>query len=67
MVEYFWEVYYWVVFDEVEVMVVIGGDGFMLYVLYVMFDFGWVILVYGVNYGMVGFLMNKVKSIWMIL
>lgn len=52
----------WVDFAEADVLVVLGGDGFMLHVLHSMLDHGRVIPVYGVNHGTVGFLMNKAKS-----
>jgi len=52
----------WVPQDEADILVVLGGDGFMLHVLHDMLDIGRVIPVYGVNHGTVGFLMNKAKS-----
>ena len=56
------EAHHWVPPEEAEVLVVIGGDGFMLHVLHAMLDLGRVLPVYGVNHGTVGFLMNKAKS-----
>jgi NAD+ kinase len=41
---------------------VVGGDGFLLFVLHTMLDHGRVVPVYGINHGTVGFLMNKAKS-----
>ncbi len=52
----------WTSPEEADVLVVLGGDGFMLHVLHRMIDHGRVIPVYGVNLGTVGFLMNKAKS-----
>lgn len=48
--------------DQANAVVVLGGDGFMLQVLHQMLDAGRVIPAYGVNWGTVGFLMNKAKS-----
>ena len=45
-----------------EVVVVLGGDGFMLQTLHQMLDAGRVVPAYGLNLGTVGFLMNKQKS-----
>ncbi len=45
--------------DEAEVVVVLGGDGFMLQTLHGMLDTGRVIPAYGMNLGTVGFLMNR--------
>lgn len=52
----------WVSPEEADILVVLGGDGYMLHVLHAMLDHGRVIPVYGVNHGTVGFLMNKAKS-----
>ena len=49
----------WVSLAEADAAVVLGGDGFMLSVLHMMLDAGRVIPAYGLNYGTVGFLMNK--------
>lgn len=56
------DVYPWVPQEEADVIVVLGGDGYMLHVLHKMLDQGRVIPAYGVNHGTVGFLMNKAKS-----
>ncbi len=52
----------WVPLEEAEVVVVLGGDGFMLQTLHHMLDKGRVIPAYGLNLGTVGFLMNKQRS-----
>ncbi len=52
----------WVPLEQADVLVVVGGDGFMLHVLHEMLDAGRVVPVYGVNLGTVGFLMNRLKS-----
>ncbi len=48
--------------EEADVVVVLGGDGFMLQTLHHMLDSGRVLPAYGINHGTVGFLMNPVKS-----
>ncbi|MDE2437566.1 MAG: NAD kinase [Sphingomonadales bacterium] len=48
--------------DQADVLVVLGGDGHMLHCLHHMLDTGRVIPAYGLNYGTVGFMMNKPKS-----
>lgn len=48
--------------DQAEVLIVLGGDGHMLHCLHHMLDTGRVIPAYGLNYGTVGFMMNKPKS-----
>jgi len=52
----------WVPLEEADVVVVLGGDGFMLSVLHTMLDAGRVIPAYGLNHGTVGFMMNKARS-----
>jgi NAD+ kinase len=52
----------WVPLDQAEVVVVLGGDGFMLQTLHHMLDHGPLIPAYGLNLGTVGFLMNKPRS-----
>ncbi|PKB25133.1 NAD+ kinase [Novosphingobium kunmingense] len=47
---------------EADALVVLGGDGHMLHCLHHMLDQGRVIPAYGLNYGTVGFMMNKPKS-----
>jgi NAD+ kinase len=48
----------WVDPAEADVLVVVGGDGFLLHVLHEMLDRGVIKPVYGMNLGTVGFLMN---------
>jgi NAD+ kinase len=48
----------WVDPDDADVIVVVGGDGFLLYSLHEMLDRGLVKPVYGLHLGTVGFLMN---------
>ena len=48
--------------EEADVVVVLGGDGYMLSVLHGMLDAGHVLPAYGLNHGTVGFLMNKQRS-----
>ena len=52
----------WVSPEEADIVVVVGGDGFMLQTLHAMLDHGNVKPVYGVNLGTVGFLMNKYRG-----
>ncbi len=47
---------------EADIAVVLGGDGQMLHALHEMLDADHVIPAYGINYGTVGFMMNKPKS-----
>jgi len=49
----------WVPPAEAEVLVVVGGDGFLLHVLHEMLDWDHVLPCYGLNLGTVGFLMNS--------
>jgi NAD+ kinase len=49
----------WVKPAEADVLVVLGGDGFMLHVLHEMLDREKVRPCFGLNLGTVGFLMNK--------
>lgn len=48
----------WASPEEAEVLVVLGGDGFLLHVLHEILDQGVLKPVYGMNLGTVGFLMN---------
>ncbi len=52
----------WVPLEDADIVVVLGGDGFMLTVLHRMLDAGRVIPAYGLNHGTVGFMMNKARS-----
>ncbi|MCK0128572.1 NAD kinase [Erythrobacter sp. F6033] len=49
----------WVPIEEADVVVVLGGDGFMLQTLHGMLDAGRIVPAYGMNLGTVGFLMNR--------
>ncbi|WP_114951719.1 NAD kinase [Sphingosinicella terrae] len=48
--------------EEAELIVALGGDGFMLYTLHRMLNRGRVCPVFGMNRGTVGFLMNEWRS-----
>ena len=52
----------WVSPAEADILVVLGGDGFLLHVLHEMLDRGRLRPCFGVNLGTVGFLMNKLAS-----
>ena len=52
----------WVEPEAADVVVALGGDGFMLQTLHHMLDGGRIVPVYGINLGTVGFLMNRLKS-----
>ncbi len=47
---------------EAEIAIVLGGDGFMLQTLHQMLDDARVIPAYGLNWGTIGFIMNRQKS-----
>ncbi len=49
----------WVPLEEAEVVVALGGDGFLLQTLHGMLDRGRILPVFGMNRGTVGFLMNE--------
>ena len=49
----------WVDIDEAEMVVALGGDGFMLQVLHQMLERRRILPVFGMNLGTVGFLMNE--------
>jgi NAD+ kinase len=51
--------YDWVPLDEAEMVVALGGDGFMLQTLHAMLERRRILPVYGMNRGTVGFLMNN--------
>lgn len=51
----------WVALDKADLVIVLGGDGFMLQTLHAMLDCGRVIPAYGINLGTVGFLMNRFR------
>ncbi|MEJ2409756.1 MAG: NAD kinase [Novosphingobium sp.] len=48
----------WVSPEDAEILVVLGGDGFLLHVLHEMLSWDRIKPVYGMNLGTVGFLMN---------
>lgn len=48
--------------EQADIAVVMGGDGHMLHALHQMLDMNRVIPAYGLNYGTVGFMMNRPKS-----
>ncbi len=52
----------WVPLEDAQIVVVLGGDGFMLQTLHHMLDTGRVLPAYGLNLGTVGFLMNRYKA-----
>ncbi|MED5545735.1 MAG: NAD kinase [Pseudomonadota bacterium] len=56
------EAHPWVEPEEAEILVVVGGDGFMLHVLHEMLDKGISKPCYGINLGTVGFLMNSLHG-----
>lgn len=49
----------WASIEEADMVVVLGGDGFMLQTLHAMLDTDRILPVYGMNLGTVGFLMNR--------
>jgi NAD+ kinase len=50
--------YDWAPLDEADLVVAIGGDGFMLQTLHTMLERRRILPIYGMNRGTVGFLMN---------
>lgn len=52
----------WVSIEEADVIIALGGDGFMLQTLHAMLDSGNIKPVYGMNLGTVGFLMNRYRN-----
>lgn len=55
------DVHEWVSMKDADVVVALGGDGFMLQTLHAMLDSGIIKPVFGMNLGTVGFLMNEWK------
>ena len=53
------EAHEWVPPEQADVLVVVGGDGFLLHVLHEMLERNVFTPCYGVNLGTVGFLMNR--------
>jgi NAD+ kinase len=51
--------YEWVPIEDAELVVALGGDGFMLQTLHGMLDRHRILPVFGMNLGTVGFLMNE--------
>jgi len=51
--------YEWVPAAEAEIMIALGGDGFLLQTLHAMLDRHRALPVFGMNLGTVGFLMNE--------
>jgi NAD+ kinase len=49
----------WVSVDDADMIVALGGDGFMLQTLHAMLERRRIVPVYGMNRGTVGFLMNE--------
>ncbi|TZG24911.1 NAD kinase [Sphingomonas montanisoli] len=55
------ELYEWHPIDQAELVVALGGDGFLLRTLHSMLDRHRVLPIFGMNLGTVGFLMNEWK------
>ncbi|MEQ1510139.1 MAG: NAD kinase [Sphingopyxis sp.] len=53
--------YDWVDPQEAEIIIALGGDGFMLQVLHSMLDNDRILPVFGMNRGTIGFLMNEFR------
>ena len=51
--------YDWVEPHEADLIIALGGDGFMLQTLHAMLDSNRIVPVFGINRGTVGFLMNE--------
>ncbi|MCW3847614.1 NAD kinase [Sphingomonas sp. LB-2] len=51
--------YDWVPIEEAEIVVALGGDGFLLQTLHTMLEARRILPVFGMNLGTVGFLMNE--------
>ncbi|RYY36200.1 MAG: NAD kinase [Sphingomonadales bacterium] len=54
--------YEWVPIEQADIVVALGGDGFLLQTLHAMLDRRRILPVYGMNLGTVGFLMNEWSS-----
>ena len=52
----------WVPLDQAEMIVALGGDGFMLQTLHAMLEGRRIVPVFGMNLGTVGFLMNEWRA-----
>lgn len=53
--------YDWVPPDEADLIIALGGDGFMLQTLHAMLDNDRIVPVFGMNRGTIGFLMNEFR------
>lgn len=51
--------YDWVTPQEADIIIALGGDGFMLQTLHAMLDTDRIVPVFGMNRGTIGFLMNE--------
>ena len=51
--------YEWFPLDQAEMVIALGGDGFLLQTLHMMLDRHRILPVFGMNLGTVGFLMNE--------
>lgn len=51
--------YDWVAPEEADIIIALGGDGFMLQTLHAMLDSDRIVPVFGMNRGTIGFLMNE--------
>ncbi len=51
--------YDWVDVRDADLIIALGGDGFMLQTLHTMLDGGRIVPVFGMNRGTIGFLMNE--------
>lgn len=56
------EMYHWVEPERADMLVVLGGDGFMLQTLHAMLERRRIVPVFGMNLGTVGFLMNEWRA-----
>lgn len=52
----------WVPVEDADVLVALGGDGFLLQTLHAMMGRGRILPVFGMNRGTVGFLMNEFRA-----
>ena len=53
------ERYDWVAVEDADLVIALGGDGFMLQTLHAMLERRRIVPVFGMNLGTVGFLMNE--------
>jgi NAD+ kinase len=53
--------YDWVAPEEADLIIALGGDGFMLQTLHAMLDTDTIVPVFGMNRGTIGFLMNEYR------